>query len=59
MAWIRTAAAAPVSYLEERLGFADSSVTLEESLALLAFRRSAGAGVPLAPARGNLPPRRS
>ena len=59
MAWILTAAVAPVSYLEEQLGFTYSSVTFEKSLALPTLSRSAGAGAPVAPARGSLPPGRS
>lgn len=52
MARIVTAAVAPVSYLEEPLGFASSSVTFGKSLALPTSSRSAGA--PVAPAWGCL-----
>lgn len=47
MAWILTAAVAPVSYLEEQLGFAYIEVlTFEKSLALPTSSGSAGAGAP-------------
>lgn len=47
MAWILTAAVAPVSYLEEQLGFAYIEVlTFEKSLALPMLSRSAAAGAP-------------
>lgn len=59
MAWILTAAVALVSYLEEQLGFTYSSVTFEKSLALPMLSRSAGAGAPVAPVWGSLPPCRS
>lgn len=59
MAWILTAAVAPVSYLEEQLGFTCSSVTFKKSLALPSWSRSAGARAPVAPGWDNLPPHRS
>lgn len=56
MAWILMTAVAPVSYLEEQLGFTSLSVTFKKSLALPSWSRSAGAGAPVAPGWDNLPP---